>query len=323
LNETYEFIDSNKDKSGEKYLWRITRNNVVDSFVSGDGVEYSVMFNVETIQKMELVRTSIGGCKFIDSFTMNFVKSSTNQFLFPKGKVFCQNAEIFVQYPQDFIISNDAYWQIQPRGTIVVGQLPLTIALKDTGYNTIELNAIDSLGCANFLIDTIYIIQAPNKPIISTINYNANSGVSLKVGNPSTKTYWNNDFTRNDTLYQYVYEPGADTIVTIFVNTVNDDGCISDTTEVRFGFKISSLKSILSNPLLLYPNPTKGKIFAKIPTGIKNAQILIYSYTGKVVKQQEVNGQSSLELNLSLSPGLYFVVLRGDDFQSGSEIVIE
>ena len=201
--------------------------------------------------------------------------------------------------------------------------MPLTIALKDTGYNIIELNAIDSVGCANYLTDTIYIIPAPDKPIISTINYNANSGVSLKVDNPSTKTYWNNDFTRNDTFYQYVYEPGADTIVTIFVNTVNDDGCISDTTEVRFGFKISSIKSILSNPLMLYPNPTKGKIFAKIPTGIKNAQLLIYSNNGKLVKQHEVSGQSNLELNVSLSPGLYFVVLRGDDFQSGSEIVIE
>lgn len=323
LFETFEFIDSNKNKMGEKYLWRTIHNNIVDSFVSGDGVKYSVVFGVETIQKMELVRTSKGGCVFIDSFTMNFVKSNSNQLLFPKGKVFCQNAEIFVQYPQDFMISNDAYWQIQPRGTIVVGQLPLTIGLKDTGYNTIELNAIDSVGCTNYLTDTIYIIPAPNKPIISTINYNANSGVSLKVENPSTKTYWNNDFTRNDTLYQYVYEPGADTIVKIFVNTVNNDGCISDTTEVRFGFKISSIKSILSNPLVLYPNPTKGKIFAKIPTGIKNAHILIYSYSGKVVTQQEVNGQSNLELNLSLSPGLYFVVLRGDDFQSGSQIVIE
>lgn len=323
LNETYEFIDSNKDKSGETYLWKITKGNLVDSFVSGDGVTYSIKYDVEAKQKMELIRTSVGGCVFIDSFTMNFVKTGSTHLLFPQGKEFCENANVYVQYSQDFIISEDAYWELSSTGQKIIGQEPLTTNMLNSGMQKIELFAIDSVGCENYLVDSLFIKPAPDKPIISTINYDAKSGVKLKIDNPSLKTIWNNDDSQNDTIFQFVYEPGLDTVVRIFVNTVNEDGCVSDSTEVRFGFNSNRIKTILANPLSVFPNPTKGKLFINIPNGVSDARIYMYSTTGQMVKEQSIENKPQVELDLSLPAGVYFILLVGDNYQSGAQIVIE
>jgi hypothetical protein len=73
------------------------------------------------------------------------------------------------------------------------------------------------------------------------------------------------------------------------------------TSEVPSGFAV-------------YPNPTKGSLFVRLPQYLQTAVISLYDISGKLVWKEDVNGQpGTLELDVSgLPAGLYWISCLSD-----------
>lgn len=87
------------------------------------------------------------------------------------------------------------------------------------------------------------------------------------------------------------------------------NGCTQGSPQLPFA-KIWNGISLESDDIVLYPNPTTGMIHITHDTQIK--EIMIYDMVGKLIIQQNCQGQSSSDINLSHLPnGVYHVKVEG------------
>lgn len=78
-----------------------------------------------------------------------------------------------------------------------------------------------------------------------------------------------------------------------------------------------------SNGIACYPNPTKEELIV-VSNGIEIAQIKVYSYTGKTVKQIQVDGEVSASLNMSDFPeGIYLIEVHAQSGEVFYERVVK
>ena len=73
----------------------------------------------------------------------------------------------------------------------------------------------------------------------------------------------------------------------------------------------------------IYPNPVEdGKFKINLPIGMAHANIMIFDLLGKLIYQQNSEGQQSVEVRTTLKAGLYVVkVISGSVYLSGKLVV--
>ena len=94
----------------------------------------------------------------------------------------------------------------------------------------------------------------------------------------------------------------------------------SHTIEVKFG--PSAVDNETANGISIYPNPSNGKFNMNL--GENNAQAyIIYDMNGRVVEEKEINGQTSVDFDMNMAAGTYFIKVISGDKVSVEKIVIE
>lgn len=81
-----------------------------------------------------------------------------------------------------------------------------------------------------------------------------------------------------------------------------------------------------ANSFTLYPNPVNGNASFQLQFSAlkENAQLEIYAANGqKIISQPFQKGESSLNINAVMSPGIYFVHLGGENFSEVQKLVVE
>jgi hypothetical protein len=84
-----------------------------------------------------------------------------------------------------------------------------------------------------------------------------------------------------------------------------------------------STQEINSNNFVIYPNPTKDKLYLKTNKSLGNVALILSDINGRLVLSQKVNLFGEVELNVSnLQSGLYILNIKGNNFETNEKIII-
>lgn len=202
---------------------------------------------------------------------------------------------------------------------------------------TISLPAIDAYGVttqvgSNGPLNFSYSINKPTIEIIvaDTLNiYNA-PPVPLVTSDLNVP-----ELSTPDLGYDYQwYLDGAvipgetNTTITLVdagdytVSATDTNGCSSMST--IFTYDNASISENMLDEFTLYPNPTNEILTIDLGSSTSVSYISITDMLGRVIKSIDVNGQSSLLVNLSQEDnGIYMVVFHGDSGDLGSKRLIK
>ncbi len=106
-------------------------------------------------------------------------------------------------------------------------------------------------------------------------------------------------------------------------------GVNGDTTETyKFMYTVqfnaeASLDELSGQSMILFPNPNSGEFTIQLRDVKELAKVTILALDGKTVWQDEFKNSSSLEVNVSLEPATYFVVLEAEGVNVVEKVVIK
>lgn len=124
-------------------------------------------------------------------------------------------------------------------------------------------------------------------------------------------------------MFTFNQEPTA-TLTNVSSNTVTINGCssISNPTTSINCTATGINQSASENSLVVWPNPSKGKVFLALPPGL-TGNIKITDQLGNVLLNKEVNSEFSGELSLeSFSDGIYYLRLNSGDNSFSTKLVL-
>jgi hypothetical protein len=85
---------------------------------------------------------------------------------------------------------------------------------------------------------------------------------------------------------------------------------------------IRSVASIVSNAVLVYPNPGNGQLWLWVPSSEEQAQILVKSYHGQAIATEKIATNASHMLNTRLAPGVYMVEIQANDYLEVVKVIV-
>jgi endoglucanase len=110
----------------------------------------------------------------------------------------------------------------------------------------------------------------------------------------------------NATRADFVPDHSGSYAVEITLNNCHDtSGCY----EMNI---INVISNTLGNGLRLYPNPTGGQINIDLPDRYEKISVELNSLGGQSLMHKEFNQTNAISLNLSVSPGQYFLIIRNN-----------
>ena len=166
-------------------------------------------------------------------------------------------------------------------------------------------------------LDTIYIYDNPNTPIITM---DMNNPVSISTPDLGYVYQWNKDnnpmYTANDTII-YPTEQGDYTVV-----AVDEHGCHSTSDPVSY--TPVSLSELSKSSFKIYPNPANNIVSIKTAETINNSSLAIIDLTGRTLLTQSLDGDNTFQVDVSeLSEGVYIVnVTENDGTVSSQRLVV-
>ncbi|MBO7572594.1 MAG: C10 family peptidase [Bacteroidales bacterium] len=94
----------------------------------------------------------------------------------------------------------------------------------------------------------------------------------------------------------------------------------SHTIEVKFG--PVSVDNETAEGISVFPNPNNGKFSLNL--GDNNAQsYILYDMSGRIIEEKVINGESSVDFDVNVAAGTYFIKVIGGDKVAVEKIVIE
>ena len=83
-----------------------------------------------------------------------------------------------------------------------------------------------------------------------------------------------------------------------------------------------SVQAVEALSAKVYPNPNSGKFVIELDEAIQNAQLSIINLQGKLLYQRPIINSSKEEIDLNLSPGVYFIRLESNKIDKKLELII-
>ncbi len=226
----------------------------------------------------------------------------------------------FPQYPIEATAGSGG--SISPSGTVMVDSSDnkTFTFTADEGYRLFEV-LIDGFentqavynGSYTFTnVSGAHTVVANFEPAIYTVS------ASVSGGNGSISPVGDSLVNMGATIaYTFVPNSGYK-LQRVLIDNVNNEEAVSDGfytfeniasshTIVAFFEKITSVKGGKSGEILVYPNPTKGKLTIDNGQLTMKEQVKVYNGFGVCVAQYSSNGKET-EIDLShLAPGIYFI----------------
>jgi len=154
------------------------------------------------------------------------------------------------------------------------------------------------------------------------------SNVVLDAGNTGSEYLWSNGATsRSITVGTTGIGYDAQSYS---VQVTNENGCRSDTS-IMVIFTFSACTGIDDQAgiphMIIFPNPTTGKISIEVPGLKENLSIEITDILGKKVRELTIHGKdgnTTSETDLSALPkGIYFISFHASNHQATEKLVLE
>lgn len=105
-----------------------------------------------------------------------------------------------------------------------------------------------------------------------------------------------------------------------FYAVIINKGQCKDTSDCLLAL-LSDVKSIEKPSFVVYPNPTTGVVDIVFNQYNENANLLVYTSTGRLVIEQRTNGVSRLQLSLPDQLGVYFIHVETENGSSTKRIL--
>ncbi|WP_025740616.1 BspA family leucine-rich repeat surface protein [Aquimarina pacifica] len=239
--------------------------------------------------------------------------------------VTCQN--ITVQLDETGNASITAT-QLDNGTTDISGIASLTIDVADfdcstIGENTVVVTAVDNYGNSSTCIATV-IVEDTIAPVFDITSLPED----IEVGFTDEDTYVLPDFTLDVVtsdncdsggVVTITQDPISGTLLGAGTHSVTLIAADSDENESSTVFEITVNASLdvdenLSDEFILYPNPVNDRVWV---AGLSSeAQVAIYDFNGKILKDIEVMNDESISV-VDLPLGVYLVeIIQGNDHQT-------
>ena len=208
-------------------------------------------------------------------------------------------------------------WALPSGWNLVSGQGTDSIsAIASANSGNITVIAQNLCGSSPQTNTTILVYPLPAKPVI-TLNGKILSSSSIS-GNQ-----WYYEGTLIPSATGKTYTADKTGWYTVEVKDGNNCSSIS----APFYFQLTGIPST-ENPvsMLIYPNPAKSRIFINFENHFPGrAEIQIFDLPGKAVFYSDpfVDKKGSLELQLSLAPGIYLLRAKINDQMISRQLIIE
>lgn len=161
-------------------------------------------------------------------------------------------------------------------------------------------NGCDSVITLNLTINTVSDITTGISGNIITANNNNASYVWLNCDS-------NFAVIPGETNASY-----AATIDGNYAVALTENGC-TDTSACVNMIGTAVIQNSFSNSFTVYPNPVKSDLFVQFDSPVTKLEYALYNSAGQLVMNGELNNSRQLQLNLTASPGIYFLQLRGQE----------
>ncbi len=190
---------------------------------------------------------------------------------------------------------------------------PFIIIASDPGDYTIT--AIEDAYCSGTSYGTAIVrkFPFPEKPEITI--YLTELISSSCCGN---QWYKDGEIIVGATGQTYQVTVNGEYFVIVTINTCSSPP--SDSVDMIVGIDENRAGS-----LAIYPNPAKNSVNINVSPGLnENMDIFLYSPSGTLIKEfQAENIKAVIPLDLTgLQPGLYFLVLSGDNFRQATKLIV-
>lgn len=176
--------------------------------------------------------------------------------------------------------------------------------LTKESYKVIVVDTITK--CYDSAEIAITTYERPVKPIIAE---NTNGVVIRNFDKKFAYKWFKNDtFVQLANDSQFVFPSGKAEWGKYKVTVISKDSGFCADTSLIFDFKETvSNPTLNKNSIVVFPNPTNGKLFIKYSTvNLENTEVFIYDLVGQMVLVQ--NPKANGELNISnLIPGVYSI----------------
>ncbi len=84
-----------------------------------------------------------------------------------------------------------------------------------------------------------------------------------------------------------------------------------------------ALDKKINDEVVLFPNPSTGRVSLNLPSGMEHAIIQVYSTQGAMINSQEATSFSGQLDFTGFAPGIYFIKLDGNGVQKSYKLMLE
>ena len=161
-----------------------------------------------------------------------------------------------------------------------------------------------------------------NGATISTVGSNESYSVSLNNGSSYDWIIDNGTLVSSNLNNVLVNWTNVGT-GTVSVVETDSSGCIGDTVSLDVQVDVAVGISDNNNLFNIYPNPNKGTFLISFGNIAPSTRVIITELTGKLIYDQQNINQSHLNLDLELSSGVYFVIVKSDNRTQTKKLLVE
>lgn len=180
---------------------------------------------------------------------------------------------------------------------------------------------------------TINLAEAGSFPLVIGYASDAKASRTIKVNGSVKQKKFSFPASASFTEVEFTTDFNAgDNTVTIMVDRGEGSGADIDYIKVRGAESGSNLRTVavmdigreIYPEINIYPNPTQnGKITIELPGPDEIVEVRLMDFSGRTVKALPVNGQTSLDMELGVKPGIYILQFQNENHSINKKLIIQ
>jgi hypothetical protein len=321
-------IPSNLDYSyGRKSI--VAKNNeffVLSTFVSGVPFVpfYSPNFNWgPPCNGIQYISASNSRYSVLAKYSLNFPTSlSTPEISQGDTVQYCPGASIIISRVIDPSLTCDykyTWTKDSSTGQVVSNSPSYQFQPQSNGYYFLKVSSPNGM---TSICDSIYVQQANtnlNITVSPLILLAPPYQVSIDNNTQDISSYnfvWNmgigSSFTNNNSNFDYTYPIGQNNYQ-ISVTATNTNNCQLTQTWTVSTFSGSGIDEFENHLITVYPNPFNEEFYLDTDIILNNLNLTLYDVFGRETAFEMTD---NLIRMINVKPGVYFLVLKREDFKS-------
>ena len=193
-----------------------------------------------------------------------------------------------------------------------------SISISPTLTGNYQLNGIDANGCFGSGSKTITVNALPNLSVTATKTLVCRSETTTLTASGAATYTWSNQANSPTIVFSH-------SIAGTYIFTVTGTSSVGCQNQNTIAITVSCVSgiqnnSLLSNALLLYPNPNNGSF--NVDLSSQSAYLFMYNNLGQLVYSRSLSEGANL-LQTNLAVGIYYYQIQINDQTASGKIIIQ